>query len=72
MKVYKKKQFSQINIFPSNYKNILNRSNSLLNNNKISSNIKNYYNTIYLNNNNNNNNKFNNYKERFKKLRENL
>ena len=55
MKVYKKKQFSQINIFPSNYKNILNRSNSLLNNNKISSNIKNYYNTIYLNNNNNNN-----------------
>ena len=56
MKVYKKKQFSQINIFPSNYKNILNRSNSLLNNNKISSNIKNYYNTIYLNNNNNNNN----------------
>ncbi len=57
MKVYKKKQFSQINIFPSNYKNILNRSNSLLNNNKISSNIKNYYNTIYLNN--NNNNKFN-------------
>ena len=60
MKVYKKKQFSQINIFPSNYKNILNRSNSLLNNNKISSNNKNYYNTIYLNNNNNNNNnKFN-------------
>ena len=57
MKIYKKKQFSQINIFPSNYKNILNRSNSLLNNNKISSNIKNYYNTIYLNN--NNNNKFN-------------
>ena len=57
MKVYKKKQFSRINIFPSNYKNILNRSNSLLNNNKISSNIKNYYNTIYLNN--NNNNKFN-------------
>ena len=54
MKVYKKKQFSQINIFPSNYKSIFNRSNSLLNNNKISYNIKNYYNTIYLNNNNNN------------------
>jgi len=56
MKIYKKKQFSQINIFPSNYKNFFNRSNSLINyNNNFNSHIKNYYNTIYLNNNNNKN-----------------
>jgi len=63
MKIYKKKQFSQINIFPSNYKNIFNRSNSLINNNNnFNSNFNNYYNTIYFLNNNNNKNLFQNSK----------